>query len=180
MEVSGQFHVSAALLPGKEPLVPTGREAGWAPEPVWTLWKKVKLSLCFNWSPHHEGVLGEWRYSSTHSLNSALEEGEWWASRPGRFTPKERIPCTQWIGGWMGPRAVLDAVKRKISSPRRESNPRTPIIQPIAQRYTDGAIPAPSCSPNSKYIFEKVYNFCQGNLFVGCKTSIRRLHEVCI
>jgi hypothetical protein len=33
----------------------------------------------------------------------------------------------------MGPRAVLDAVvKRKIPSPRRESNPRTPIVQPVA------------------------------------------------
>jgi hypothetical protein len=43
-----------------------------------------------------------------------------------------------------GPRAVLDAaVKRKIRSPRRESNPRTPIFQPVAQRYTDWAIPAP-------------------------------------
>jgi hypothetical protein len=31
-----------------------------------------------------------------------------------------------------GPRAVLDAVvKRKIPSPRRESNPRTPIVQPV-------------------------------------------------
>jgi hypothetical protein len=28
-------------------------------------------------------------------------------------------------------------VKRRISSPRRESNPRTPIVQPVAQRYTD-------------------------------------------
>jgi hypothetical protein len=29
---------------------------------------KVKLSLCFfNWAQHHAGVLGEWRYSSTHS-----------------------------------------------------------------------------------------------------------------
>jgi hypothetical protein len=38
----------------------------------------------------------------------------------------------------MGPRAVLDAVvKRKIPSPRRESNHRIPIVQPIAQRYTD-------------------------------------------
>jgi hypothetical protein len=38
----------------------------------------------------------------------------------------------------VGPRAVLDAVvKRKIPSPRRESNPRTPIVQPVAQRYTD-------------------------------------------
>jgi hypothetical protein len=34
--------------------------------------------------------------------------------------------------------AVLDTVvKRKILSHRRESNPRTPIVQPIAQRYTD-------------------------------------------
>jgi hypothetical protein len=42
------------------------------------------------------------------------------------------------IGGWMGPRAVLDAVvERKIPSPRRELNPRTPIVQPVAQRYTD-------------------------------------------
>jgi hypothetical protein len=38
----------------------------------------------------------------------------------------------------MGPRAVLDAVvKRKILSPRRESNPRTPIIQPVTQLYID-------------------------------------------
>jgi hypothetical protein len=38
----------------------------------------------------------------------------------------------------VGPRAVLDAVvKRKIPSPRRESKPRTPIVQPVAQRYTD-------------------------------------------
>jgi len=39
----------------------------------------------------------------------------------------------------VGPRTVLDAVlKRKIPSPRRESKRRTtPIVQPVAQRYTD-------------------------------------------
>jgi hypothetical protein len=38
----------------------------------------------------------------------------------------------------VGPRAVLDTVvKRKIPSPRREWNPRTPIVQPVAQRFTD-------------------------------------------
>jgi hypothetical protein len=26
---------------------------------------KVKLSLCFNRAPRREGILGEWRYSST-------------------------------------------------------------------------------------------------------------------
>jgi hypothetical protein len=39
------------------------------------------------------------------------------------------------------PLMPLDAVvKRKIPSPRRESNPRTPIVQPVSQRYTDWAI----------------------------------------
>jgi hypothetical protein len=38
----------------------------------------------------------------------------------------------------VGPRAVLDAmVKRKILSYRRESNPRIPIVQLVAQSYTD-------------------------------------------
>jgi hypothetical protein len=73
-----------------------------------------------------------------HSVTLALDGGEWSASRPGRFTPKERASGTHWIGGWVGPRAVLDAVvRRKIASPHRESNPRTPIVQPAAQRYTD-------------------------------------------
>jgi hypothetical protein len=48
------------------------------------------------------------------------------------------LPATHWIGGWVGTRAVLDAVvKRKIPNPRRDSNPRILIVQPLAQRYTD-------------------------------------------
>jgi hypothetical protein len=47
------------------------------------------------------------------SLTSALDGGEWSASRPGRFTPRERAPGTRWIGGWVGPRAVLDAVVKR-------------------------------------------------------------------
>jgi hypothetical protein len=74
-------------------------------------------------------------------LTSALDGGGWSASRPGHFSPRERAPGIHWIGGWVGPRPVLDAVvKRKSSSPRRESNPRTPVVQPVAQRYTDRAI----------------------------------------
>jgi hypothetical protein len=62
---------------------------------------KVKLSLCF--SKHH-----------------AMEA--YWGSgciapHPGLFTPRDKAPGTHWIGGWVGPRAVLDArVKRKIPS----------------------------------------------------------------
>jgi hypothetical protein len=62
---------------------------------------------------------------------------------PAALSPRERAPGTHWVGGWVISRTVLDAVvKRKIPSPRRESNPRAPIVQPVAQRYTDWAITA--------------------------------------
>jgi hypothetical protein len=38
-------------------------------------------------------------------LTSALDGGEWSASQPGRFTPRERVPGTHWIEGGVGPRA---------------------------------------------------------------------------
>jgi hypothetical protein len=95
------------------------------------------LSLCL--TKHHAmKAYWEWRYSSIHSFISALEGGEWSASRPDRLTPRERNPGTHWAGGWVGSRAFLDAVvKRRITSPPPELNPRTPTIQPVAQRYTD-------------------------------------------
>jgi hypothetical protein len=96
---------------------------------------KVVPVLFFNRSPRHEGVLGEWRYNSTQSLTLALDGSELSASRPGRFTPREGAPGTHSVGGWVGPRDGLDMVsKRKIPSP---AGNRTPIIQPVASRYTD-------------------------------------------
>ena len=38
MNVSGQYHDPVALPQGKNP-GPMEKEAGWAPEPIWTLWK---------------------------------------------------------------------------------------------------------------------------------------------
>jgi hypothetical protein len=56
--------------------------------------KKVKLSLCSHRAPRHEGVLGEWRYSFTHSLTSALDGGEWSAKDNfGSMRENE-------VGGW--------------------------------------------------------------------------------
>jgi hypothetical protein len=48
-------------------------------------------------------------------LTSAIGGGEWLASRPDRFVPRERPSGTNWIGS----RADLDAVvKRKIPRER--------------------------------------------------------------
>jgi hypothetical protein len=66
------------------------------------------------------------------------------------FTPRQlysqgKIPGTHWIGGWVGPRAVLDTVvKRKIPSPRRESNHsgyKTHVLAFQSLRHSVGAFP---------------------------------------
>jgi hypothetical protein len=68
--------------------------------------------------------MGERRYSSYSFLTSATR---WWwvvsvTPRP-RFTPGERTPGTNYIGGWVGLRAGLDAgARRKILCPCRGSN----------------------------------------------------------
>jgi hypothetical protein len=65
---------------------------------------------------------------------SALLGGEWSASRPGRFTPGEKVPGTHWIGGCVLPRTGLDDAE-KILAP---TETRTPT-----RRSTDYAIPTP-------------------------------------
>jgi hypothetical protein len=46
-------------------------------------------------------------------LASALAGGEWSASRLGCLTPMEDLPGTNWIGGWVDPRAGRDDVEEK-------------------------------------------------------------------
>jgi hypothetical protein len=58
---------------------------------------------------------------------------------PAALLPgKERALGTHWIGGWVCPRTVLDVVKRKIPSPRRESTNRdVKFIIDIDHKYFD-------------------------------------------
>jgi hypothetical protein len=51
---------------------------------------------------------------------------------------QERAPGAHRIGGWVGPRAGLNTVeKKKIPSPRRDSKPDHPTVQPVSNRYTN-------------------------------------------
>jgi hypothetical protein len=81
---------------------------------------KVKLSLCLI---KRHAMKAYWRVDVwLHAfLTSTLDGGEWSASLPGRFSPRESAAGTHWIGGWVGPRTGLDVVvKTKIPSPRLE------------------------------------------------------------
>jgi hypothetical protein len=55
-------------------------------------------------------------------------------SCPGRFTPEHETVYTCWIGGWIGPRAGLNAVA--------SAGNRILAVQPAARRYTDWHVSA--------------------------------------
>jgi len=73
---------------------------------------KGKVVSVFLLTEHYimKAYWGSRDYSCIHSLTSALDGGEWSASRLGRFIPRERPSGTNWIRGWVGPRAVLDCI----------------------------------------------------------------------
>jgi len=85
--------------------------------------KKRFIFACVKAHPRtgHEGPEGEYRYSSTHSLTSALDGGGWSTPLPSHFTAgKDLVP--------QGRSGVL----RKISPPPG-FDLRT--VQPVASRY---------------------------------------------
>jgi hypothetical protein len=76
----------------------------------------------------------------------------WSASRLSRFTPGERAPwypLDRRLGGTQSRSG--HGGEEKIPSPHRESNPRTPIVQPVAQRYTDWAYCLYDCDHEFMY-----------------------------
>jgi hypothetical protein len=73
-----------------------------------------------------EALRGE-DYSSYSFMTSALDWGEWSASRPGRaLSPGERTPSTHRTGGSVGPRACLDTEARGKILPAED---RTSIVR---------------------------------------------------
>jgi len=62
--------------------------------------------------------MGDWWYSSTRSLTSALDEGEWQASRAGHFTGgKGHLHLLNWKeAGWASERTWTRRRKTKIPS----------------------------------------------------------------
>jgi hypothetical protein len=97
---------------------------------------KVKLSLCFNRAPRHEGVLGEWRYSSTHStlaLNGVV------SFTPRPLYPHGKSPCYPMDRSLGGPQSRSErggeAKNSQAPTGNRTLEPRS--SSPQASRYTE-------------------------------------------
>jgi hypothetical protein len=70
--------------------------------------------------------------TAPRSINSALDGGEWSASRSGRFTPgKNPQVAVIYVECWVGPRASLNAVAEKKSLPLPGIEPRLSSVHPL-------------------------------------------------
>jgi hypothetical protein len=96
--------------------------------------KGETVPVLFNWAPHHEGVLWEWKYTPTHFWPRHLTEVCGQLHTPAALPPGKE------------PFYPLD---RRLSGPQSRSGRGSeensfqpvpglepPIIQPVAQRYT--------------------------------------------
>jgi hypothetical protein len=74
--------------------------------------------------------MGKWGIAPP-LLISALDGGEWSASRPGRFTPREIAPGTQWL---CGPQSRSGRYEEDTNL--APAGNRTPAVQTVTRCYT--------------------------------------------
>jgi hypothetical protein len=90
----------------------------------------VKLSLCLiYWVLCHEDIWGSGGIAPPF-LTSALDGGDWWASRSCRLVPGEIALGTRWIEGGVGYRFGLGTVENRNIVHCRESKPGLPTRSP--------------------------------------------------
>jgi hypothetical protein len=84
----------------------------------------------------HGGALGERRYSSYSFLTSALEGGEWSASRPGRALPPRKEPPVPIVqeAGWAPEQVWTQRLEEKSSA---SVGDRTPAVPSVVRHCTD-------------------------------------------
>jgi hypothetical protein len=105
---------------------------------------EISMPICKAVPSHTMEEQGERKCISYSFLTSALDGGEWSASRPGRALLPGKDHGTYCTEGWVGPRAGLDTEERgKIHCPCQGSNLDRPVVQSVARHYIDWATLAP-------------------------------------
>jgi hypothetical protein len=151
--------------PVKEAPLLTVKEAGWAPEPVWTSWRRETSCPCPESNPscpplcpsrrHGYGSYKNWLYSTSHlfytwfqSSIASFMRGCSYQPRPpairvvlrersslGNGSP-ERTPRKTPADCYL----LAAAVERRKILTLPASNSDSSAVQPVASRYTDCAI----------------------------------------
>jgi hypothetical protein len=111
---------------------------------------KVELSLCVT-NKHYaiETYKGVDVY--IHILISLLV-GEWSTSRSGHYTLDENGSGTPWIGGWTCPEPVRMMWNEEKTCPDQDAYSSPSVVQPVAGRCTDCAVPAPTLLQYTSYL----------------------------
>jgi hypothetical protein len=81
-------------------------------------------------------------------LTSALDGGQWSASRFCHITSRERVPSALWIRDCVGPRDGLDVLALALAENR------TSVVQRIARRYPDSQLPVGSSETKLYGVFK--------------------------
>jgi hypothetical protein len=78
-------------------------------------------------------------YSSYSFMTSALDGGEWSASRRGRTLPPWKGPPVPIVqeAGWVPEAVWTQILEEKSSCLCRESNLDRPVVQSVVRHYTD-------------------------------------------
>jgi hypothetical protein len=103
---------------------------------------------------HNTPMEGEKVYSSYSLTTSAVDGGEWSASRPGRALPPGKGPTVP-IGqeaGWAPELVWTQRLQEESFCLCRGSYLDRPIVQSVVRHYSDWATPAPSCNLLAKIL----------------------------
>jgi hypothetical protein len=136
--------------------------------------KKLKLSHYTPWRR-----LGERRYNSYSFSTSAVDGGEWSASRPGRALVSGKGPPVPTVqeAGWAPEPVWTQRLKEKSFRLCRELNLDRPVSQPVARKYDDWA-------PGSHHYHQRVSFFSQlswKRKSEDCKINFLSVHpSVCV
>jgi hypothetical protein len=107
----------------------------------------------------------------TYGVELYIHEFLFSASLSNSFTFRERAPGVHWIGDWVGLRADLDDVEKREFFTYRDSNSDLSVVQPVASRYTDYAIPASKTCGVEVYVHAFLFSASLSDRFTFRESS---------
>jgi hypothetical protein len=122
---------------------------------LWTVKGKVVQVPFYCWAPRHEGVLGEWRYSSMHSWLRHKIEASGQLHTSAALPPGKEPPVPIGYGGGVPEPVWTRWSGEKFPAPTGTRTPEHPARSPALYYW---AIPTPAIIQNKNQILFHRYN----------------------